>query len=32
MVKLLVGLILSGIAIVFYACLKMAGDEEEKDA
>ena len=31
MVKLIVGLILILIAVAFYACLKMAGDEEEKD-
>lgn len=31
MVKLIVGAILILIAVVFYACLKMAADEEEKD-
>ena len=30
MVKLIVGLILIGIAVAFYACLKMAADEEDK--
>ena len=31
MVKLIVGLILVGVAVAFFACLKMAGDEEDKD-
>ena len=31
MVKLIVGLILILIAVAFFACLKMAADEEEKD-